>query len=112
MNIETRTGDDVLVVEISGKLDSLSSGDASDRIVSIVQGGHKRVLLNLEKLEFLTSAGMRVILLGAKLLQQNRGELKICNPRSEVRELLEISGFDSLIKIYDTEKQACSAFRA
>jgi anti-anti-sigma factor len=110
MKIETRNIYDVLVVDMSGKLDSTSSGDAGDRIVDI--GAHKRVLLNLEKLEYLSSAGLRVILRGAKLLQVHQGELKICNATGLVRNVLETSGFNSLIKIYDTEKEAFSAFHA
>jgi anti-anti-sigma regulatory factor len=53
-----------------------------------------------------------VILRGAKLLQGNRGELKICNANGLVRNVLETSGFNSLIKVYDTEKEAFSAFAA
>jgi anti-anti-sigma factor len=112
MKIETRRVSDVLVVDISGRLDSRSSGDAGDRIVNIVQGEHRRVLLNLEKLEYVSSAGLRVIIRGAKLLQTNRGELKICNARGAVRDALETSGFYSLIKIYDSEMEASSAFLA
>jgi anti-anti-sigma factor len=112
MKIETRKVYDVLVVDMSGRLDSVSSGDAGDRIVSIAQGEDKRVLLNLDKLDYVSSAGLRVILRGAKLLQGNRGELKICNAKGGARTVLETSGFDSLIKIYDTEKEAFSAFVA
>ena len=110
MKIETRTVYDVLVIDLSGRLDSNSSGDAGDRIMSIVQGQHKRVLLDLEKVDFVSSAGLRVFIRGAKFLQVNRGELKICNARNEVRNVLETSGFNSLIKTYDTEKDAISAF--
>jgi anti-anti-sigma factor len=112
MKIETRSVYDVLVVDMSGRLDSMSSGDAGDRIVEIARGEHKRVLLNLEKLDYVSSAGLRVILRGAKLLQGNRGELKICNANGLVRNVLETSGFNSLIKGYDTEKEAFSAFVA
>jgi anti-anti-sigma factor len=112
MQIETRKVYDVLVVDMSGRLDSNSSGDAGDRIVEIAQGDDKRVLLNLDKLEYVSSAGLRVILRGAKLLQENRGELKICNARDGVKSVLESSGFNSLIRIYATEKEAFSAFVA
>ena len=110
MKIETRKVYDVLVVDMSGRLDSHSSGDAGDRIVEIAQGEDKRVLLNLEQLEFVSSAGLRVILRGAKLLEGHHGELKICNAGDRVRTVLETSGFNSLIKIHDTEKEAFSAF--
>jgi anti-anti-sigma factor len=112
MKIATRKVYDVLVVDMSGRLDSHSSGDAGDRIVEIAEGEDKRVLLNLERLEFVSSAGLRVILRGAKLLEGHHGELKICNAGDGVRTVLETSGFNSLIKIYDTEKEAFSAFLA
>jgi anti-sigma B factor antagonist len=110
MKIETRKIHDVLVVDMSGTLDSTSSGEAGDRIVNVAEGEHKRVLLNLAELEYVSSAGLRVILRGAKLLQGKRGELKICNAKGPVRDVLETSGFKSLIKVYDTEQEAFSAF--
>jgi anti-anti-sigma factor len=112
MKIETRQVDGVLLVGISGRLDSLTSGDAGDQIVAIAQGGNRRVLLDLEKLEFLTSAGMRVIIRGARLVAENQGELKICNASEHIRKLLELSGFNSLIKVYDSKSDAILAFLA
>src|SRR5262249_26337350 len=110
MKIETRKIHDVLVVDMSGSLDSTSSGEAGDRIVNIAKGEHKRVLLNLAELEYVSSAGLRVILRGAKLLQGKRGELKICNAKGPVKDVLRTSGFNNLIRVYDTEQEAFSAF--
>jgi anti-anti-sigma factor len=110
MKIETRNVDNVLVVDMSGTLDTTSSGEAGDRIVNIAKGEHRRVLLNLEKVDYVSSAGLRVILRGAKLLQVNLGELKICNANTLVKSVLETSGFNSLIKVYNTEQEAFSAF--
>lgn len=110
MKIEMRKVYDVLIVDMSGRLDSRTSGESGDRIVKIAQGDDKRVLLNLDKLAYVSSAGLRVIVTGAKLLQGKRGELKICNANGEVKGVLETCGFDSLIKLYDTEKEAIAAF--
>jgi anti-sigma B factor antagonist len=112
MQIETRKVYDVLVVDMSGRLDSHTAGEAGDRLVAIAQGDEKRVLLNLAKVDYVSSAGLRVILRGAKLLQVDLGELKICSATKAVTQILETSGFDSLIKIYETERQAISAFLA
>jgi anti-anti-sigma factor len=81
MGVATRRVYDVLVVDMSGRLDSYSSGDAGDWFVDIVQGDDKRIVLNLSKLDYVSSAGLRVILRGAKLLQEKLGELKICNAK-------------------------------
>jgi len=110
MQIETRKTYDILVVDMSGKLDTTTSGDASDRMVAIAQGDDKQVVLNLEQLEYVSSAGLQVILRASKLLQAQRGELKICNADGVVKEVLETSGFSSLLKMYDSEKDAVAAF--
>ena len=99
MNVDTRKVYDVLVVDLIGRLDSQAVGDQGDRIVAIAQGEDKHVLLNLEKLDYVSSAGLRVILRAAKLLESGRGELKICNAAGVVRTVLETTGFDSLIKL-------------
>jgi anti-sigma B factor antagonist len=112
VNIDTRRVHGVLLVDISGRLNSSTADDAEDRIANIAQGEDKLILLNLEKLEYVTSAGLRVILRGARLLQENRGELKICNARGAVKDALEMFGFPSLLKVYDSEKEALSAFLA
>src|SRR5262245_22496100 len=109
MKIETRRVHEVLIIEMSGRLDSPSAAEAEDRLLNIVEGQEGRVLLNLEKVEYLTSVGLRVIVRLARLLQENRGELVICNGRGVVKDACEIFGLHDLTKMYDTEKDALSA---
>jgi stage II sporulation protein AA (anti-sigma F factor antagonist) len=112
MQIETRKVNDMLIVDMSGRLDSHAAGDARDRMVAIAQGADHHVVLNLAKLGYVSSAGLRVIIQAAKLLQVNRGTLTICSAVGGVRDVLETSGFPSLLKIYDTEQDAVAAFSA
>jgi anti-anti-sigma factor len=110
MKIDTRTAGDVLVVDMDGRLDTQTSGYASDELVRIAQSGNGKVILNLEKLEYVSSAGLRVILRAAKLLQASDGEMKICHANGLVREVLETSGFNNLLRIYNSEEDASRDF--
>ena len=110
MNIDTRTVKDVLVVDMAGRLDTATSGDASDELIRIAKGSRGKVVLNLDELEYVSSAGLRVILRAAKLLEKADGEMKICHPNASVKKVMETSGFHSLLRMYDTEKNACTAF--
>lgn len=112
MQIDVRNVYDVLVVDMSGRLDSQTSGEAGDRMTEIVQGEHKHIVLNVQGLEYLSSAGLRIILRASKLLQSRKGEFRICNATGMVRQVLETSGFSSLLKTYETEKDAVSSFAA
>ncbi len=67
-------------------------------------------MLNVKNLEYMSSAGLRVILTAAKLLQASAGEMKICQANGVVKEVLETSGFNSLVNMYDDEKDAVAAF--
>jgi anti-anti-sigma factor len=110
MQIDVRNVYDVLVVDMAGRLDSQTAGVAGDRMTEIVQGGHKKIVLNLQNLEYVSSAGLRIILRASKLLQGLGGEFRICNATGLVREVLDSAGFSSLLKTYDTEKDAVSSF--
>ena len=110
MEIATRDVSDVVVVDMAGRLDTSTSGKAYDEMVGIAKSGASKVVLNLGTLEYVSSAGLRVILTTAKLLQASAGELKICNAGGVVKEVLETSGFNSLINLYDTESEAVAAF--
>lgn len=110
MKISTRQSYDVLVVDMDGRLDSSTSGYGYDEMVRIAKGDSKHVLVNLEKLEFITSAGLRVLLIAAKLLQSSGGQLKLCNANDLVKDVLETSGFNSLLHLYPTEAEAVKSF--
>lgn len=110
MQISTRTAYDVLVVDMEGRLDSTTSGYTYDELVRITKGEQKHVLINLEKLEFITSAGLRSLLVAAKLLQTAGGQLRLCNANGPVKQVLETSGFNSLLNLYPTESEAIKGF--
>lgn len=108
MEIGTREIQDVTVIDMSGELISQTSGDAYDEMVRIAKSGVAKVVLNLDKLDYLSSAGLRVILTAAKLLKSSSGEMINCNANGVAKEVLESSGFNSLVDMYDTESDAVS----
>ncbi len=110
MEIETRRIDDVLILDITGRLDTQGSGPAAEQMARIVQDGNSKILLNLCKLEFLSSSGLRVLLRTAKLLPEPEGRMMICQAQGVVKEVLEISGFDVLLDVHDTEAAALEHF--
>ena len=110
MEIRTRRVNDVLVVDMVGRLDSRTSGPASTELNGIAQGGHGKLILNVAGLEYVSSAGLRAILVAAKLLQVHDGSLKICEANPTVTKVMEVSGMSSLLHLYATEQEALAAF--
>lgn len=112
MQIDTREVAGMTVVDMVGRLDTSTSVEANDQMVAIAKSGATKVILNLDKMEYVSSAGLRVILTAAKLLKSSMGEMKICHANGVVKEVLETSGFDHIIDIYDEENDAIAALNA
>jgi len=81
-----------------------------DALVGVVKGGANKLLLNIKEVSFISSAGLRSILVAAKLLKNSKGQMKICNANESVKRVLETSGFTSLVSLYGDENEALAAF--
>lgn len=111
MNISTETvGEQVLAISLEGRLNSSNSDSALNEIMGHLQESPSRVLIRLEPLEFLSSAGLRVLLRLAKHVRRYSGALKLSGPHGTVKGVLEISGFDSLLDVYATDQLALDSF--
>ena len=80
-----------------------------DQLTALMDGASTKVVLNLTTLDYVSSAGLRVILRAAKLLQGHGGAMAICGASGMVDEVLKSSGFDSLLKMFASEKDAIAA---
>jgi anti-anti-sigma factor len=110
IKIDTRQVGNVLVVDMAGRLGGSTAGSAYDQLIAIAKGGATKIVLNLAGLQFISSSGLRAILIMAKLVPTGRGEIRICNTQPVVKETLETSGFNSLIRILEDEPTAVASF--
>ena len=97
------------VVYLRGEIKSTTSGEVMDYLVDLVEGGETNLLLNLENVAFISSAGLRSILVASKLLKNSNGQMAICDANDAVKKVLETSGFTSLVTCYADEKTAMDA---
>jgi len=68
--------------------------------------GSRKLLLDFSRLDYISSAALRVLLAVAKKLTPNEGELRICNPNDVVNEVFEISGFSTILKVLPSDSEA------
>ena len=108
MEIKIKEINEVTVVGIEGKLDTSTSPEAVAKIGNLLDDGQKKIILNLENLNYLSSSGLRVFLVLAKRLKSSGGIIKLCCPNDVVKDILDISGFDTIIDVRNTEEEAIS----
>ncbi|WP_280530662.1 STAS domain-containing protein [Paraburkholderia sacchari] len=100
------THGDVLVANLEGALNSTNSAQVEAEILRRLDLGTNQLLIDLGALDYISSAGLRVVLVAAKRLRQSAGLLVLCGVRNQIREAFEISGFLNILSVADTRAQA------
>jgi len=108
MQISTRTSNDTQIVSITGSMDSATSPEAQKSLGASLAGA-KKVALDFSQLDYISSAGLRVLLGVAKQLKASGGKLAMYGLNQSVSEVFEISGFSSILPIYPSESEALAA---
>ena len=108
MKVNKHQSNGTTVVTLDGRLDTNTTAGAQAQIETFLDEGNTSILLNCEKLEFISSAGLRMMLAIAKRLTASSGELKVCALNDTVNEVFEISGFASLLSVFPSEADALS----
>ena len=93
----------VTVARLSGDLDTGTSSAAGDALTALLDDGAQTLLVNLEDVGFVSSAGLRVLLAAAKRLST---KLRVCGLNETVQEVFDISGFCTILSVVDSEKEA------
>ena len=102
MKITQKEENGIVSIAIKGRLDADSSPEAEKVVTKVLEGQTTRVLFNLEALEYLSSAGLRVLLSVAKEMRRREGKIVLCSLNAFVKEIFEVSGFQSLIPIAES----------
>ena len=98
----------VLHIRLAGRLDALTAPGFEESLRKA--GGEGRYLLDLSELEYVASAGLRVFLAFAKIVQRGKGRLAFCGLRDEVRQVFEMTGFTDILSIHPTAEDAHRAW--
>ena len=99
MEIAERQEGAVMIVEPGGRLDSNSAKPFGDRLAVLIGSGSTQLLIDLQHVPYISSAGFRSLLIAGKLIDAAGGKLVLCGMSSEVRRLFEIGAFMELFTI-------------
>jgi len=111
MDITESTLDSVSQINLEGRFDANTCGTVEQFIREKIGAGVRHFVLNMEKVDFIASAGLRVILVFAKELQKNEGDLHLANLKPNVTRVFEISGLKNAIRIFDDVESASREFK-
>ena len=94
------------LIKLVGKLDIFGTGEIETKFAGYCAGDKVRVIVDLSKVDFLASIGIRLLTLTAKSVASRGGRMVLLNPVTEVHDVLEITGIPAIIPIYSQLESA------
>ena len=113
MQIEERIVGEVTILDLKGKM-TLGEGDEllKDKINSLIHQGQKKLLLNLEGVPYIDSAGLGEIVRTYTTVSRQGGNLKLVNLTKRITDLLSITKLLTVFETFDNEPEALKSFQA
>ena len=110
MNIDTeQLAGNILKISLSGRMDVTGIQQIDRKVADLTAPPCRAVIVELSKVDFLTSVGIRMLLIVAKGLHGRGGKMVLLNPNPVVTRILELSGIDMTMGVFRDVESACAA---
>jgi anti-anti-sigma factor len=104
--------EDICEVRLTGRLDSATGPTFEKDLLGRIDGGGRRLLLDFTELQYISSAGLRIVLLAAKKMKSAGGRLALCSLNPQIAEVFAISGFTNILDIHPSRDAALATLSA
>jgi anti-sigma B factor antagonist len=110
MNIDTRELKHVSVVKVSGRVDSATAPEMEKALQNLIDLDRSQLVLDLQDTEYMSSAGLRVLVSMLKAAKKSGGDLRLASLSPRVKEVLELSGLTPVFGIHGDVVEAVGSF--
>ena len=109
MEVHTERAGGALIARTVGRIDGTNAREFEKALQSALGDDDSALVLDMQSLSYISSAGLRVILIAAKMLQGRGGKFLVCSLSDSINEVFEISGFNRIIPTHATRSEALAA---
>lgn len=96
----------VIILVLVGRLDTNTSTTLEEKFLALIEADNRCILIDCTQLDYISSAGLRVLLMAAKKLKPLDGTLALASLKDHIKEIFEIAGFLSIFKIFNGKDNA------
>jgi anti-sigma B factor antagonist len=100
----------VSVITVKGRVDSSTADQFEAAVTDELKSGQRNLVFDLSEVDFLSSAGLRILVMSRKEAQKGGGVVRLAKPSPRVKETLEIAGLDVLFEAYPSREEAIAAY--
>ncbi|TML20611.1 MAG: STAS domain-containing protein [Actinobacteria bacterium] len=109
LSLSTRTVAGHRVLEVGGEIDVYTAPQLRERLISLVEGGDRHVIVDLARVEFLDSTGLGVLVGGLKRVRAHDGSLDLVCTQERILKIFRITGLTKVFGIHDSVDEAIAA---
>ena len=102
---------EIYILKLNGRLDSITSHKLEEKFLSLLNKDEKKVVVNCSQLNYISSAGLRVLLMVSKRLRSTDGKIVLASLQDQVKEVFDIAGFSSIFTIFHSQEEAIKWFQ-
>jgi anti-sigma B factor antagonist len=102
MEIGEEYAADLTIVDVNGRVDSSSAGALAEKLTSLIEAGRRQLVVNLDRVDYISSAGFRVLLVASRLAEAAEGKLALCGLSPDLQKLFALASFTELFEIHST----------
>ena len=102
MEITQKKQDVKMIISLDGRLDANTAGSLEQVLVPLINEGEQYIVLDMDKLEYISSAGLRVLLMCMKIMRKKDGKLVLAGMKDFIKEVFDIAGFTPIFEIFDS----------
>jgi anti-anti-sigma factor len=110
MDVKVNTQDNVTLISVAGSIDAMTSSQLSETLDQQLEAGHVNIVADLSDVDYTSSAGLRSMLASLKESRRRGGDFRLAAVQPPVYRVLEMSGFTTILKHYDTVGEALESF--
>jgi anti-anti-sigma factor len=110
METWTKRIKDLYIIEISGRVDNLSSKDLEAKLDDVIKKNNNKIIIDLAAVEYISSVGLRVLLVALKKQKERDGSIQLVSLQPFVRDIFKITGFDRIFSISSSQEDAVSNY--
>ena len=111
MNIEEKKIDDVILLQLTGRIDAFTAEKLEEELDSIINSWKLKFVINFGQVNYISSSGLRVFLGAYKRLNDTGGKILFSKMTEPVLKVFSMAGFDKLFKIYSSDEDALQTLK-
>ena len=110
MKIVEKRENDICILAPVGRLDANTSELFREHLLQIIAAGTKNIIIDCQNLDYISSGGLRAVLEGVKEIWQMEGKMVLCSLKDYIKEVFEVTQFDTFLPIAETVEKALREF--